>query len=195
MELLDLYNNLRDLQTKLENGSSEEIDIDKMLLDAGLDLQELEDKLMHPDTRLVLKFTKKDDSISPLYNYETDSGFDLHSIEDLTIQPMGRALINTGLSFDIGDGYEIQVRSKSGLALNEGLFVLNSPGTIDNGYTGEIKVIVFNTNPFPYIVSKGMKIAQAVVCPVINGKWVKIEEVDEIIKKDRNSNGFGSTGI
>jgi len=195
MELLDLYNNLRDLQTKLENGSSEEIDIDKMLLDAGLDLQELEDKLMHPDTRLVLKFTKKDDSISPLYNYETDSGFDLHSIEDLTIEPMGRALINTGLSFDIGDGYEIQVRSKSGLALNEGLFVLNSPGTIDNGYTGEIKVIVFNTNPFPYIVSKGMKIAQAVVCPVINGKWVKIEEVDEIIKKDRNSNGFGSTGI
>jgi dUTP pyrophosphatase len=196
MELLDLFQNLKDLQNKLETNDNVEIDIDKMLADAGLDLVELEEKMMKPDSRLILNYTKKDDyTQTPYYNYETDSGFDLYSIEDVIIPSFGRALIGTGLSFDIGDGYEIQVRSKSGLALNEGLFVLNSPGTVDNGYTGEIKVIVFNTNPNEYKISKGMKIAQAVVSPVINGKWVRLEEVDIIQDKDRNSNGFGSTGI
>lgn len=196
MELLDLFQNLKDLQNKLETSDNVEIDIDKMLADAGLDLVELEEKMMKPDSRLILNYTKKDDyTQTPYYNYETDSGFDLYSIEDVTIPSFGRALIGTGLSFDIGDGYEIQVRSKSGLALNEGLFVLNSPGTVDNGYTGEIKVIIFNTNPNEYKISKGMKIAQAVVSPVINGKWVRLEEVDIIQDKDRNSNGFGSTGI
>ena len=196
MELLDLFQNLKDLQNKLETSDNVEIDIDKMLADAGLDLVELEEKMMKPDSRLILSYTKKDDyTQTPYYNYETDSGFDLYSIEDVIIPSFGRALIGTGLSFDIGDGYEIQVRSKSGLALNEGLFVLNSPGTVDNGYTGEIKVIIFNTNPNEYKISKGMKIAQAVVSPVINGKWVRLEEVDIIQDKDRNSNGFGSTGI
>lgn len=73
--------------------------------------------------------------------------------------------------------------------------VLNSPGTVDCGYIGEIKVILFNTNQNPYQISKGMKVAQAVVCPVINGKWIKFEEVSSLEEKDRNDNGFGSTGI
>lgn len=134
-------------------------------------------------------------AITPKYNYPTDSGFDLYSTIDYTIPPFGRALIPTGLKFDIDDGYEIQVRTKSGLAINQGLMVLNSPGTVDNGYTGEIQVIVFNVNQTPFNVSAGMKIAQAVLCPVVNGKWVELIEVKEILDKDRGENGFGSTGL
>jgi dUTP pyrophosphatase len=81
------------------------------------------------------------------------------------------------------------------LALKQGLTVLNTPGTVDSGYDGEIMVIVFNTNPKPFTVAKGMKIAQAVLCPVINGKYVNLQLVDKIENKDRGANGFGSTGI
>jgi dUTP pyrophosphatase len=113
----------------------------------------------------------------------------------VTIEGLGRGLVPTGLSFDIKDGYEIQVRSKSGLAINQGLMCLNSPGTVDNGYTGEVKVIIFNTNKEPFTITKGMKVAQAVLCPVVNGGWVYLDEKNEVTKKDRNDNGFGSTGI
>jgi deoxyuridine 5'-triphosphate nucleotidohydrolase len=90
---------------------------------------------------------------------------------------------------------EIQVRTKSGLAINQGLMVLNSPGTVDQGYSGEIKVIIFNTNNTTVTISKGMKVAQAVLCPVLNGKFVDLVEVDTFEETDRGSNGFGSTGI
>ena len=103
--------------------------------------------------------------------------------------------MSTGLSFDIPDGYEIQVRSKSGLALKQGLMVLNSPDTVDSGYQGEVKVILFNTSNQNIKIEKGQKIAQAVVCPVVNGKWVNLIKVETIDEKDRNDKGFGSTGL
>jgi dUTP pyrophosphatase len=96
---------------------------------------------------------------------------------------------------DIPEGYEIQVRSKSGLALKQGLMVLNSPGTVDQGYTGEIQVIMFNTTKNKIKIEKGQKIAQAVLCPVVSGKWITLVEKKEINEKDRNTNGFGSTGL
>jgi len=80
-------------------------------------------------------------------------------------------------------------------ALKQGLTVLNTPGTVDAGYDGEVKVIVYNTNNHVVIIPKGMKIAQAVLCPVINGKFVTLHEVIELDEKERGSNGFGSTGI
>jgi dUTP pyrophosphatase len=125
----------------------------------------------------------------------TDSGFDLHSTEEVILPPFGRSLIPTGLCFDIPDGYELQIRPKSGLAINQGLTILNTPGTADCGYTGEIKAIVFNTNQTEFTIPKGMKIAQAVLCPVVNGRWVDLVKVEQIKEKDRNSAGFGSTGI
>ena len=73
--------------------------------------------------------------------------------------------------------------------------VLNSPGTVDNGYTGEVQVIVFNTNNHIVMIPKGMKVGQAVLCPVVNGKWVNLQEIDTINEKERGENGFGSTGI
>jgi dUTP pyrophosphatase len=131
----------------------------------------------------------------PSYAYPSDSGFDLRSTVEINIPPFGRALIPTGIKLSIPEEYEIQIRPKSGLALNQGLTVLNTPGTVDSGYVGEIKVIVFNTNNATVTVSKGMKIAQAVLCPVMCGKYVSIELMDKVENKDRMDNGFGSTGL
>jgi dUTP pyrophosphatase len=135
------------------------------------------------------------DAVVPSYNYPGDSGFDFYSVEDVIIPSLGRALVPTGLSVEFDEGMELQVRPKSGLAINQGLTVLNTPGTVDFGYTGEIKVIVFNTNQTPVTIQKGMKIAQGVLCPVLNGKFVTIQEVDEIGETNRGNKGFGSTGI
>jgi dUTP pyrophosphatase len=136
-----------------------------------------------------------EDAKVPSYAYQSDSGFDLRSTIEIIIPPFGRALIPTGIKLSIPEEHEIQIRPKSGLALNQGLTVLNTPGTVDSGYVGEIKVIVFNTTQTSVTVAKGMKIAQAVLCPVVCGKYVSVELMDKVGNKDRMDNGFGSTGI
>jgi dUTP pyrophosphatase len=136
-----------------------------------------------------------EDAKVPTYAYPSDSGFDLRSTVEINIPPFGRALVPTGIKLSIPEEHEIQIRPKSGLAINQGLTVLNTPGTVDSGYVGEIKVIVFNTNNETVTVSKGMKIAQAVLCPVVCGKYVSIELMDKVEDKDRMDNGFGSTGL
>jgi dUTP pyrophosphatase len=162
----------------------------------GIDFESLQDQLdIISKTKNIQIELLTEDAVFPEYAYPTDSGFDLYSTEEITLEPFGRALIPTGLKLSFDIGYEIQVRPKSGLALKQGLTVLNTPGTVDSGYDGEIMVIVFNTNPKPFTVAKGMKIAQAVLCPVINGKYVNLQLVDKIENKDRGANGFGSTGI
>ena len=162
----------------------------------GIDFESLQDQLdTISKTKNIQIELLTEDAVFPEYAYPTDSGFDLYSTEEITLEPFGRALIPTGLKLSFDIGYEIQVRPKSGLALKQGLTVLNTPGTVDSGYNGEIMVIVFNTNPKPFTVSRGMKIAQAVLCPVINGKYVNLQLVDKIENKDRGANGFGSTGI
>ena len=137
----------------------------------------------------------KSSNLIPQYETPGSAGLDVRCVDDIKLNPGERILAPTGLFVEIPYGYEIQVCSKSGLAINQGLMVLNSPGTVDNGYTGEIKVIIFNTNDFAYTIEKGTKIGQAVLCPVANGKWVNLRETTEEINKDRNANGFGSTGI
>jgi dUTP pyrophosphatase len=134
-------------------------------------------------------------AVYPKYAYPTDSGFDLHSVEEVKLTPFGRALVSTGIKVSFDEGYELQIRPKSGLAINHGITVLNTPGTVDAGYTGEIKVIVFNTNNYDFTITKGMKIAQAVFAPVQNGRYVSFQKVDGVEEKDRGNNGFGSTGI
>ena len=129
------------------------------------------------------------------YNYHTDSGFDLFNAgPHITIEPFGRSLVPTGIKLDIPVNCEIQVRPKSGLALKQGLTVLNTPGTIDQGYTGEIQVILFNTTNNLVSITTGMKIAQAVLCPVFQG--VTVDLVEKLVNDgERSDNGFGSTGI
>jgi len=112
--------------------------------------------------------------------------------EPLTIPPGERRLVPTGLAIALPEGYEAQVRPRSGLALNHGVTVLNSPGTIDADYRGEVKVIMLNTGAEPFIVSRGMRIAQMVVAPVVRLRW---ECVDALPESGRATGGFGSTGL
>ena len=171
-------------------------DFDTILNELGVNIDDIESEFNDYVPKLELGYTKlHEDAVEPKYNYESDSGFDLHSTEKIVVSAFGRVLVPTGISLDIKDGFEVQVRSKSGLALNQGLMCLNSPGTVDNGYTGEVKVIIFNTNKDPFTITKGMKVAQAVLCPVVNGKWVDLVNKQVVTEKERGDNGFGSTGI
>jgi dUTP pyrophosphatase len=197
-DIRSIEESLKQLQQAFGDMPDESVDIDYEFIkqEFGIDLDEMEKEIMEHQNKTPLKFKKLNgNAVTPKYNYDTDSGFDLCSTEDIEIPPFGRRLVPTGLSFDIPKNMEIQVRTKSGLALNQGLMVLNSPGTIDSGYNGEIKVIVFNVNPHESQITKGMKVGQAVLCPVMVGKLVELQEVDIIEEKDRNANGFGSTGL
>jgi dUTP pyrophosphatase len=161
----------------------------------GFDINEFEDANQFiGDGKITIDFVSTNEK-ELSYAYESDSGFDLYANEEVKIPAFGRALVPTGVSVNLPQDYEIQVRSKSGLAINQGLMVLNSPGTVDEGYTGEIKAILFNTNNHEFVVTKGMKVAQAVVARCITGRWVKLNKVDKIEDKDRGNKGFGSTGI
>lgn len=189
---------LKDLQSKM--GDVDMSNPQAMLESMGINMEDLEKQFNREsqtiiETKVPLHFINDSENKNPEYAYESDSGFDLRANEDVWIHASDRKLIPTGLRFDIPDGYEIQVRSKSGLALNQGLMVLNSPGTVDSGYQGEIKVIMYNTTNQKVKIEKGQKVAQAVLCPVVSGKWVDLIKVEKINDKDRNDNGFGSTGL
>ena len=197
-EIKNQMKTLKDLQGKFND-----VDMSNpqaMLESMGINVDDLQKQFDSEsqsiiDTKVPLRFINDSENENPEYAYQSDSGFDLRSSEDIWIHPNDRNLIPTGMRFDIPEGYEIQVRSKSGLALNHGLMVLNSPGTVDSGYQGEIKVIMFNTTNQKVKIEKGQKVAQAVLCPVVSGKWVDLIRVNNINDKDRNSNGFGSTGL
>jgi len=189
-KLINDIQNLRNLITDMqENEFTEDFE---SIFNSNFDT--LKEELSQLDyEKTQLKYTSGDKEL--FYNYESDSGFDLYSTEDVVIEPFGRSLVPTGVKFDIPLGHEIQVRSKSGLALKQGLMVLNSPGTVDEGYTGEVKVIMFNTTQHSVMIEKGTKVAQAVLSRCLPGKWVDLVKVDVINNKDRNEKGFGSTGI
>jgi dUTP pyrophosphatase len=185
---------IKDLQSKFGDLNME--NPEEMLKSMGVTSEDLESHFMESMVnRVQMKYANDSNNKNPEYAYKSDSGFDLRAVDDIWVQANDRKLIPTGLRFDIPDGFEIQVRSKSGLALNHGLMVLNSPGTVDSGYQGEVKVIMFNTTNQKIKIEKGQKIAQAVVCPVVNGRWIDLIKVDVLPEKDRNDNGFGSTGL
>jgi dUTP pyrophosphatase len=162
----------------------------------GLSFEDMETEINNITKLRTIKVELiHENAVLPKYAYPSDSGFDLHAAEEVIIGPFGRALIPTGLKVSFEEGYEIQVRPKSGLAIKQGLTVLNTPGTVDQGYTGEIQVIVFNTNNTTVTIPKGMKVGQGVLCPVVQGKYVSIEQVGQVEDKDRGNNGFGSTGV
>ena len=141
---------------------------------------------------MILKLKKlRSDAKLPSYAHPGDAGMDIYSSEDVLIIAGKTKIISTGLSFEIPYGFEMQIRPKSGLSLNFGLTILNSPGTLDAGYRGELKILVFNTSDKDYEVKKGQKIAQGIVSKI---ELVDIEEVSELSDTSRGKNGFGSTG-
>jgi len=150
------------------------------------------------DYKLPFNFVNKSANPNPEYATEGSSGFDLRAnLEELiTIEIGKRKIIPTGLYFEIPTNFEIQVRSRSGLAAKNGVVVLNSPGTVDADYRGEIKVILINHGEEPFVIQNGDRIAQAVISSVANTTIVKLNQVTEISDDtQRSSGGFGSTGI
>ena len=141
----------------------------------------------------TVKFIKiNQDAIIPDYAHSGDAGMDLYSIEDVTIEPMEWKKVGTGLIMELPKGTEGQVRTKSGIAYNYGVFVLNTPGTVDENYRGEVGVVLFNLNKTPFVIKKGQKIAQLVINEVC---YCKTKEVESMSTTDRGEGGFGSTGL
>jgi dUTP pyrophosphatase len=128
----------------------------------------------------------------PAYATEGAAGMDVVSAEDVTLAPMARHAVATGLALAIPQGYEVQVRPRSGLALKHGITLPNTPGTIDSDYRGELKCIMINLGTEPFEIRRGDRIAQLVVAPVQIGRMVEVAELDETA---RGAGGFGSTGI
>ena len=127
----------------------------------------------------------------PAYATSGSAGMDVVSAEDLTIAPGARHAVATGLSIAIPQGYEIQVRPRSGLAFKHGITVPNTPGTIDSDYRGELKVLLINHGSEDFAIARGDRVAQLVLAPVVQAAWSEVEELDAT---KRGAGGFGSTG-
>lgn len=139
---------------------------------------------------LVEKINEK--AIIPFQAHEGDAGMDLFSVEEVVLKPMERKLIHTGIRIQLPKNTEAQIRPRSGLALKNGITVLNTPGTIDEGYRGEIGIILINLGQEEFKVTQGMKVAQMVIKPTLT---LDVEEVSELTLTDRGEGGFGSTGV
>jgi len=140
----------------------------------------------------TLKIKKIDNkAILPSYAHEGDAGLDLYAVKELILNPGERGLIHTGIQIELPKNTEAQIRPRSGLALKNGITTLNSPGTIDEGYRGEIGVILINHGNEVFKVEQGMKIAQMVIKPVFK---VNIIEASELSDTERSEKGFGSSG-
>jgi dUTP pyrophosphatase len=149
--------------------------------------------------KLKIAMVNNSNNPDPMYQKIGDSGFDfmanLPESAIIIIEPLKRALIPTGLHFQIPMGFELQVRPRSGLALKNGITVLNTPGTVDSGYRGEIKVILYNTGDESFTIKNGDRIAQGVIAPVQNKKTTIFTRVESLDDSDRGAGGFGSTGV
>lgn len=131
------------------------------------------------------------DAVIPMYATKGSAGFDLYSTDLYELKPDETVLINTGLSIEIPVGYELQIRTRSSMAYKYGVIVLNSPGTIDSDYRGEIKVILKNISNHTYIICKGDRVAQGIIKEIIQASFIEVKELDTT---DRGEGGFGSTG-
>lgn len=141
-----------------------------------------------------IKCVAKDGVAVPSYETSGAAGADVRAfLNEPVVIPVGkRSMIPTGLFFAIPEGFEIQVRPRSGLAAKNGVIVLNTPGTIDSDYRGEVKVILINLGDADFTVNNGDRIAQLIVAPVTQGIFVKTDKLDET---ERGAGGFGSTGV
>jgi dUTP pyrophosphatase len=173
---------------------------------SGYDIEDFEKEFknnIHNDMNydiVKINFNFKNESNNPDPEYATagSSGFDLRAnlTEPITIKPHSFKIIPTGLYFEIPKNFEIQVRPRSGLAAKNGVTVLNTPGTIDADYRGEIKVILINHSDVGFFVNHGDRIAQAVIASVIGKNVIKLNKVNNISENtERGSGGFGSTGL
>lgn len=147
---------------------------------------------MHSDIPVPVKRLPHFEGLElPAYATQGAAGMDVLAAEDVVLPPGGRHAVATGLAVAVPDGFELQVRPRSGLALKHGISLPNTPGTIDSDYRGELKVILINLGDRVFEVRRGDRIAQLVLAPVVRATWLKVDELDETM---RGEGGFGSTG-
>jgi len=148
---------------------------------------------MHPLIPIRIKKLSHFKGELPQYQSAHASGFDVRAQVEapIVIKPLERAMVATGLSLEVPSGYEIQTRPRSGLAWKHGLTIVNTPGTIDADYRGEIKILLLNLGEKPIEIQDQERIAQCVLVPVIQAQWI---EAEELSNTDRGAGGFGSTG-
>lgn len=146
------------------------------------------------DGSMRVHIVLKDGALLPEYQTAGSAGADVRAYlsEPVTLEPMARQLIPTGLFIELPVGFELQVRPRSGLALKHGITVLNTPGTVDSDYRGELYVLLINLGTEPFTVKHGDRIAQAVIAPVVQVSFIA---VDSLSRTDRGRGGYGSTGI
>jgi dUTP pyrophosphatase len=149
-------------------------------------------EMVEQEMRVELLVTVEGDGQVPGYATDEAAGMDLRSTHDVTLEPLQRMLVKTGLKMAIPKGFEGQVRPRSGLALKQGITCLNSPGTIDSDYRGEVGVILINLSDSVVQLAKGERIAQLVICPVARAT---VQVVDSLDETERGEGGFGSTGL
>lgn len=141
---------------------------------------------------LKLKFKKlHDEAIIPKYQTEGSAGFDFHAVDYIDIHPKQCYAVRTGLSVEIPNGFEMQIRQRSGLSMQFPNYIMNVPGTIDSDYRGEIKILIYNHSVSTFDIVPGMRIAQGIIAPVVQ---FPIIEVNELSETERGTGGFGSTG-
>ena len=143
---------------------------------------------------MKIKIVNNSQHDSPEYATSQSAGLDLRAnlTESITLKPLARTLVKTGLFIELPEGHEAQVRPRSGLAYKKGITVLNSPGTIDADYRGEIGVILVNLSQDEFVIENGERVAQLVIAKHEQAQWVEVENLDET---DRGAGGFGSTGV
>tara|TARA_B100001564_G_C20646265_1_gene674552 strand:+ start:1079 stop:1687 length:609 start_codon:yes stop_codon:yes gene_type:complete len=193
------WDRIKSVVSNEENSISDE----KMLSHLGVDskmLKDLEDETVKSameGVKPVIKYQNNSTNLDLSYKYIDDSGMDLRANlkEPITLKSLERGLVPTGIHFELPESLEIQVRPRSGLAIKSGITVLNTPGTVDRGYNGEIKIILMNLSKDDFVINHGDRIAQAVVSPVISGRWARLVKVNNLTKTQRGDGGFGSTGI
>ena len=142
--------------------------------------------------KITVKVINKSNNKLPEYGTLFSAGMDIRSNENVILRAGTRLVVKSGLFIQLPDGYEAQIRPRSGLALKHGITVLNSPGTIDVDYTGEVGIILINTSLVDFEIKIGDRIAQMVINPIVQGQWLEVAKLDET---ERNSGGFGHTGV
>ena len=200
MSLENTWKRVKAMAENKSHKSTEEV----MLRSLGVDQEVLEKiekeslNAVKENLKIKIKYTNNSDNEGLSYKHLDDSGMDLRANlpgGDMTVSVGKIQLVPTGLHFELPESMEIQVRPRSGLAAKHGITVLNTPGTVDRGYTGEIKIILINLGDKDFLIKHGDRVAQAVVSPVISGRWANLIKLSTLSTSDRGDGGFGSTGI
>jgi dUTP pyrophosphatase len=203
-EQAELFNMIRQLQemTKgVTNTTDPELDDYLKEMESLYDYQpssnqQTQNNNINDDFNITTKFVNKSNNPDPSYAKVGDSGFDLRAFidEPITLGPLERALIPTGLSFELPEHAELQVRPRSGMALKHGISCLNTPGTVDEGYRGDVGIIAVNLSNEEYTIQPGERIAQGVILHVVNQKISHLKKVETLSETERGDSGYGSSG-